>query len=253
MPLPSAKSMALVSIALLAATLSVCAINLTWNLRLVSQTLRSDFHSSAAEVKRAATRGADFVEMQTRQLQSPAYQKWLAASLQTPAVFNGTGRLINTQFLPRAWRLLDTASRGLETNLELLAENQRRLGLTVEATTRLVNNFTDIAVRFGLTADEMNEAIRQASEKTGMTIDEIYRRISDKRWDELTDRLLQTAAHVEETTGQITVVAENAATASGEMPGIARSLEKIAKTSSKFTRITLVANIISTLARAFVP
>jgi hypothetical protein len=36
-------------------------------------------------------------------------------------------------------------------------------------------------------------------------------------------------------------------------PSIAESLEKIAKTSSKYTKATLIANIIGRLASAFLP
>jgi len=50
---------------------------------------------------------SDYSREQIARLRDPKQQKALDAGIQTMAVFNGTGRLINTQVLPRAMRVLD--------------------------------------------------------------------------------------------------------------------------------------------------
>lgn len=143
-------------------------------------------------------------------------------------------------------------ARGDE-NLGILADNQRKLGVTITSVTRLVDGLSATATKFGITVDEVNDAVKMASEKLGCSLDALYNLIGSPEWYAMLQNLNGSTANVQMMTANGVTITGNAATASAQMPSIATSLEKIAKTSSKFARVTLTANVIATLARAFIP
>jgi hypothetical protein len=100
---------------------------------------------AAAELKKAATVVLEYAQRQTKQLMDPRNQRALDAGLQALAVFNGTGRLINREVIPRAMDALDNLSnataslnRAIQTtdksvNTDLLPESRQLLSATSEA------------------------------------------------------------------------------------------------------------------------
>ncbi len=65
---------------------------------------------AAVELRKTAAAVAEYAQHQTRQLMDPRNQKALDAGIQALAVFNGTGRLINREVIPRAMEVLDNLS-----------------------------------------------------------------------------------------------------------------------------------------------
>jgi hypothetical protein len=201
------------SVIILCLTLAVC-------IGIITPTLRGTLQKAqetAGETKRASTAIADWAEFQTTEcrLQGTTEQSTLTlAELQT-----------------------------------FIADLNKRTtgddGLIVAAT-QLLEGINRVAVKFEVTVEELSAAIRDASAKTGKSLDAIYALIADPKmqqillsWDQMSARGAEILA--------------NAKLASDRAPGIATSLESIAKTSSKFTKITLITNILATLARAFLP
>lgn len=203
--------------------------------------------SAISNVDRTTDRARAYLDFQTDLLQTPSYQKSLKASLQAPAVANGTFRLINTQLVPRAVKTLDSlnaALGGLSQSTDSL--NRLIIGLDrnvnsglLPASTALITNLNETARRFGVTVEELNQAIKLSSQQLNVTLQAMQDIIGDPEWRAIIHNLNR--------------ISESAADSMAQAPSIAASLEKIARTSSKFSRITLIANIVSTLARAFLP
>lgn len=223
---------------------AVVVANLGWNARL----LMRGGQETAADVRQVTHTAADWFEAERERASSPKNAKALDAAIQAGAVFNATGRLLNTQTIPRFNREMDalTAMTGRLDSF-IVATDQRVNGADglLVSVTALVNGLARTADRFGVTVEEINAAVRMASEKTGLSLDALYSLLSRPEW-------LETLKHLDGTAANVETVTANAAKASEQMPSIAASLEKIAKTSSRFTKITLIANVIATLARAFI-
>ena len=74
---------------------------------------------------------SEYARYQTQQLQDPRNQKALDAGIQALAVFNGTGRLINREVVPRAMEVLDNLSNATAS-----------LDRAIQATDRSVNGIS---------------------------------------------------------------------------------------------------------------
>jgi hypothetical protein len=112
--------------------------------------------------------------------------------------------------------------------------------------TVLVGSFNALTEKTGLTIDEVRAAVKMAADKVGLTLDSMYALMANPAW-------LGTLNNVQATTASGAAIAANVAEATKQFPSIAASLEKIAKTSSRFTKITLTANVLAVLASAFLP
>jgi hypothetical protein len=85
-----------------------------------------------------------------------------------------------------------------------------------------------------------------AAGKIGLTLDAMYKLMSDPAW-------LASLKNIEALTTNAAAGSASVAEGLKQFPSIAASLEKIAKTSSRFTKITLTANVLAVLASAFLP
>jgi hypothetical protein len=165
-------------------------------------------------------------------------QKALDAGLQTLAVFNGTGRLINREVIPRAMDVLDNLSnataslnRAIQTtdksvNADLLPESRRLLQTTSEA----------ISATKG-TIDEASSQIAQAGS-------DIIAILADPALKSIVAQTNAIATHADG-------IAANVEESSKQMPLIAADIERIAATSSRYRKAILLSQILSALARAF--
>lgn len=149
-----------------------------------------------------------------------------------------TGRLTDS-VITRMDRVQDNLD-SLRAVTDQTASTVKQLG---DATERLMS-------RYGLTADEATQAIRTASEKTGLSMDELKRQIADPRWQKAADNLVAATGEADRTL--VDFHAQMNATLA-EMPGIARDVHKTTTTISRFARISIVTSIISRLAAAFIP
>jgi hypothetical protein len=99
----------------------------------------------AKEPRKAASAVFDYSRQQTKQFLDPRNRKALDAGLQALAVFNGTGRLINREVIPRAMTVPDNFSNATASldraiqatdksvHADLLPESKRLLTGTAEA------------------------------------------------------------------------------------------------------------------------
>ncbi|MCI0488937.1 MAG: hypothetical protein L0229_20285 [Blastocatellia bacterium] len=238
-----------IAIAVLCVVLTICVIVVAAR---VGRTL-TGIEATTVEVRKSAEIARAYVEFQNERLRDPRNQKALEAGWQAPAILNGTLRLINTQTIPRVHR-----------NLEGLEETQVDLRRAVSAIDQLVHN-TDIAINKELlpeitataralnaTVESVDKAIRVVTEKSSLTLDEIHALMSDPAWLGTLKNVEQSSAALAKTSESVSVIAANTAKASGELPSIAANLERISTTTSRYTKISLLASIVATLVRAFI-
>jgi hypothetical protein len=226
-------------------TVASCSVILT---RDVHSVLRQG-NATMGEVKRASTVLADYAELQTENLKSPATQKSIEHGLELGKVATLTVAKLNRTTIPRLNEGLDSLAGTVGSLDRLVQETNRRLngesGLMVSAT-RLLDSMGEISGKLSLTIADVDTAVKMASEQTTKSADAIYALVSDPH-------IKAVFLNLDNATAAAAELVQYAAEAGKQMPSIAQSLEKIARTSSKFTKVTLLANVLSILARAFLP
>jgi hypothetical protein len=157
-------------------------------------------------------------------------------------------------------------SRGVQT---LTLEARTQIKQNGDATTRLiidsnssvneklvpslvktVDGITVLEDKFGLTATEAATAIKLASEKTGISIDELNKQISNPRWGQAADNLVAMTGEMNLTVKDLHIDAHNTMK---EMPTIAKNIEKTTHNIAAFSKISIIAGIISNLANGLLP
>jgi hypothetical protein len=181
-------------------------------------------------------------------------RKSLAAAYQVGAVFNGTGRLINSQLIPRLMKTADASTENLITLNRTIANLDERVsgkaGL-IEAAIFLTQSLERSAGSLGVTLDTLQRMIAVVSEKTGIIGDEMILLVSNPQLHQLIQNATITSGNVAKLTEKLDLTAEEIRKAALNAPEIAESLNKIAKASSKYAKITLLANLLLILSRAF--
>ena len=203
-----------------------------------------------SSVQGAAADARQLIKFESDELTSDAYQKRVKQSFEVGRDISLTVAKFNRTVVPELSATLQALRENNLASLDALTRDLNTrlngdLGL-LPAATNLISSMTDLAGQFGVTIGELNTAIHMASEQTGKSLDALYVLISDPHIKSL-------LAHADEMSASGSVMAANAAAASAQLPSIAASVEKIAQTSSRFAKISLIANIISTLGRAFLP
>jgi len=87
---------------------------------------------------------------------------------------------------------------------------------------------------------------KAAAINTNKSLDQIYQLLARPE-------IIEILKHVDGTAINIEDMSKSAAEAMKQAPLIAKNIEKIASTTSKFTKITLITNILTTIARIFIP
>lgn len=241
-----------IAVIVLCLTLAVCVSILTWRL---SGTLR-EVKDTAAVMHGTADDVSQAVKEQIAIFRSPAYQKNYEHASELGDIAAKTVAQIARQTIPRVNGAVDELKARLHdmepTQKELaratsnLADFEKNLDSSFNGEAGLVSSITKIVNKSGATLDELNVALNQAAEGLGMTTAELKRRLADRRVDAIMDEALGILQEGHGTMAQVHKASEQA-------PSIAADLEKIAHESSKFARVTLVANILGTLGRAFLP
>jgi hypothetical protein len=223
-------------ILLLAATVFALA-----EVGLFFRDLRSAAKEAAAtmsEAKAAVSEIRDYSREQLARLRDPRNSKAIDAAIQTAAVFNGTGRLINTQLIPRAMKTLDG-----------LAESTASLNRMIEATDHSVN--AEIAPEAVHSLQSSNEALKElsvtlqeASGRANASLDDIHSILSDPAWT-------ASLSSIQSTTENVSGITAELEKASQQIPEIAHSVNRIASTTSRYRRWILLSQIFSAVSRAF--
>jgi methyl-accepting chemotaxis protein len=194
--------------------------------------------ATMAEAKAAVSELRDYSREQLARLRDPRNSKAIDAAIQTAAVFNGTGRLINTALIPRAMKTLDG-----------LAESTASLNKLIQATDHSVNaEIAPEAVRSLQSSDaalkELSTALQEASGRANASLDDIHSILSDPAWSASLDSIQSTSENV-------SGITEELGKASQQIPEITKSINQIASTSSRYRRWILLSQIFSAVARAF--
>lgn len=148
--------------------------------------------ATMAEAKAAVSELRDYSWEQLARLRDPRNSKAIDAAIQTAAVFNGTGRLINTQLIPRAMKTLDG-----------LAESTASLNRMIQATDHSVNkNIAPEAVRSLQSTDEalkeLSEGLQEASGRANASLDDIHHLLSDPSLAQDQHEILAILQHTDE-------------------------------------------------------
>lgn len=217
-----------------AVALCVAAILLLLELRMAVREvlgLTGDVRAAVAEMRTST-------QEQLVRLKDPRNSKALDAAIQTAAVFNATGRLVNTQVIPRAMRTLD--------NLDASAASLNRM---IAATDRSVNGqllpeITATARQTATAIENLDRSLQEASQRANASLDDIHRLAADPAWSASLQEFRTSLEHIDG-------VAANLEQTSRSMPTVAASIEKIAATSAKYRKAILWSQILSAIGRAF--
>lgn len=221
--------------------LTAFLITATWGVTVVVRRVDgvlTEVESTAREIRVTATNISGYTTVQVEALKNPKNQKALEAGLQTLAVYNGTGRLINTQVLPRAMRVLDDLSGATVALNALVSHSDEALNQ------KLMPELVATAKALNTSVESVDRAVQDLSRRGALSLDDIHAIMADPSWKQALSAVAQASRHVEGVTG-------NLEDASAQMPSIAASLERIAKTSSKYQKALILVQVLSTLARAF--
>jgi hypothetical protein len=193
---------------------------------------------AAVELRKTAAIVAEYAQHQTNQLMDPRNQKALDAGIQALAVFNGTGRLINREVVPRAIEVLRNLSNTTASLDKAIQAADRSVnGDLLPESKRLLAGTTDSVASAQKSVDSASELIIQAG-------NDIHAILADPSLKSILAETNKIASHADG-------IAGNLDEASKKMPSIAADLERIAATSSRYRKAILLSQILSALARAF--
>jgi hypothetical protein len=232
-------------------TLAVCAIVATHDWHSIT----GELHGTLVTANGTVGDIAAYVHAEKMRIEDPKNQKAIDAAIQLGAVFNGSGRLLNKEVLPRLWSEIDALHAGTD-NLALFVKHSddslNRQGVPFLTPPGVLPAAAMTISKFGVTTDALNQAIDQVVSTTGVARDEVLRKMNDPRFGELLDEAValarKTNATMDQVDGTMTEVhatAGNVETASEQLPDIAASLAKIAKTTSQFSKAYWLSRIIS--------
>jgi len=204
-----------------------------------------------AQTDRAVNALADFAVFQTQQLQSDRNQKAIEASLATAAIFNGTGRLLNTKTIPAINDTIRNINASVETLNKFIASTDENINRDLLPAATLALNETAQAVKaYGLTAEKTSVAIESLAKEGAITAQEARAFLSSDEfkgiWSNLNKVSLESAA----TSANITATTAQIAEASKQLPSVAADIKAFTATTSKFRKAILVAMILGALSPA---
>ena len=98
------------------------------------------------------------------------------------------------------------------------------------------------SVRISLTT--VTESAKMLSENSGRVVDDLHDLLANESWK-------NTLVNIDEATKSAAVTSAEIAEAAKQMPSIAASIEKVAKTSSRYSKISIPVNIILLIRKIF--
>lgn len=251
------KTVILGAIAGLCITLMVAAIIITWNLVPALDAWKKSSKASAEEVPKAISAATNVLVSGGKQLEvlgtkgAIALEKVgaVADTLNAetvPAATNTIRQLgnatekagSNTADISRAVvDAINELKKQEDMNGSAVASSLAELSKFVSSTNASVNEklvpeivrgvqaSTKVMERFAVSADEATGLLKQVSEKSGKSLDEINRWITDPRWSKMLDEWLAVSGNVERTSANI----------------------------SKFSKVSIIVSLLSRAASALIP
>ncbi len=133
---------------------------------------------------------------------------------------------------------LDRLNASADALAALLANTDRSLNV------ELIPRIASVADEAGTAVRHLDMSVREASERANSSLEDIHLLLADPAWKATLEEIRDTAAHVDGVSAQLEE-------ASRSMPGIAKSLERISRTASRWRKALLVSQILSTVGWAF--
>jgi hypothetical protein len=109
---------------------------------------------------------------------------------------------------------------------------------------KLIPNAADSLDSVEALTKEASTDLSEASDRMNASLDDIHRLLSDPAWT-------ASLASIQDATNHVSGIAMELEEASRQMPEIARSVNKISSTTSRYRRWILLSQIFSAMARAF--
>jgi len=184
------------------------------------------------EARLAITDARDYTREQMERLRDPRNKKALDAVIQTAAVYNATGRLINTQVIPRAMATLDNLSASAESLNAMVQRTDASINNDLVPGATVTLQSTDAAL------EELTLGLSDAHIRANATLDEIRLLIADPA-------LKSTLAEINRTTHHTAGIAADIDAATDHLPGIAEDLQKISNTSSRYSKALAIARVVA--------
>lgn len=223
MILNTLKGLALLTLIVFLITLSYLALDVR-KLVLETTLLAQDTRVAANE--------------QIARLRDPKNAKALDAAIQTAAVFNASGKLVNTQVIPRAMQTLDDLDRSAKSLASLIQSTDRSINQEI------VPRALPILDQSAVSLSALNSSLTDIGDRTSRTLEAVNALIADPGWKGSISELHSSLSHIDEVTEQLS-------RASLAAPTVAASVEKISVTSAKYRKAMILVTILSTISRAF--
>jgi len=223
----------LVLLALMCASIQVSLF--VYDLRASAKQLTA----TLTQVSGAVTDLRAYTKIQADRLNDPRNSKSLDAAIQTAAVFNATGRLINKVLVPKAGSVLDELTATVNQLKTLTANTDKNLNQD------LLPALASTAKSLDTSIGALNASLIVIANKSGLTLDDLHALLSDPQWKEVLTQVAGTAKNVEGMTA-------HGEEAMRQVPGIAADIHKISTTSSRYQKLIILARVLSLLVQAFI-
>ncbi len=138
----------------------------------------------------------------------------------------------------RSLSTIDNLNRTNDTLRDLLAGTDRRLnGELIPALALAVGDA-------GRSTKEISASLGEIADKSGKNLDDLHVLLSSPEWKEILESINRSAESLDASMNSV----KQAAT---EVPSVAQSVEKMAKTSNKYHKAIILAQIASLIGRIF--
>lgn len=199
-----------------------------------------------AAVNDMAVNLRDYAKDQTEDLRSPRNQKMLEHYLQIGEASLLTIQKINRTTVPAltgAANEMTARLHGLEPlELQLTRAASNAADLVADLNTQVVDHLlpetTALLTKLGLTADDLRTSIKIAFDQALLSLEDIHKLASDPKWQQILVSVAEGVQHLNGTTEQVEIASRN-------LPQIAASLAKIAKSGATFNKLIAIARILS--------
>jgi hypothetical protein len=202
---------------------------------------------AAGQINGASAAGRKYIDFQARQFESPAYQKWLAASLQMPAMFNATARSLNRETVPA----LNGEIADLRTATSNLATFISDTDKTTNGEKGLIPAATAVLAALGTSTNDLDSVIKSSGDKLGIGLDQANKLLKDPGLQTFLDDLPKIGSNLDSMTQELSAITGNLETASEYAPQVMELWVKMEKAASKWQKAYYLARILSLLLPIF--
>jgi hypothetical protein len=227
--------------------------------------LLGEGRQAVAHVKDAAWNWKDYSFTLTNQLKSERNQKAIDAGIAAAGTFQATGKLINTQTIPRLNKSIDQLGVSLEKIGLLVGDAQTNItsGLVVDLralvkdSNQRLNGDGGLMAEITVSVAAVRLPVERISPKLELLASEgliSLQKVNDLLAADEWKKLLAEATRATGNAADITANLDNlTATIAKEAPTLFDMLERFARTSNKYQAVLLLARIFSYLALPLVP